>query len=452
VAIAPDESGKVEKVTTTKSTPAPKATTTSNFTYGSGNPFFVSLQQSLAEQNIAKGRNADGSVKTTTQRFQEERAAAAGMTLTQAAANPMFNKSVKPVAPAGFYYAWIGGTNTGQWTLYKSAGSTTTTTSSSGSGKGKNDGSTDTTDTTGVPSTSLDVLKALLKSQGFSAGIIDSSASYLNSLLKDNIDYDNAIEIFLNTKDYTLKNGTKITSPFYASYGYLNEGLTVPKSAGELFNAVEGYKGLKEKYGFSDKYLSPESLKNYVKNNVTVEDLDKRANDARLAALTQDPAKTQAFIKLGYIADATGLQDFYMDSKIGKEQLELNKNTGAFVAEAIRRASSPDLVENMQVANYRKIASELTAKGYSETQISNLAATGFENIKNVLEPTVALSGIYEKTPGTTATKQAIQTELEQEEFMNMASLRRKKLAEQNAKAFEARSGVTQYSLGSSTLL
>lgn len=33
--------------------------------------------------------------------------------------NPLLNKAVKPTdAPAGQYYAWIGGTNTGQWQLY----------------------------------------------------------------------------------------------------------------------------------------------------------------------------------------------------------------------------------------------------------------------------------------------------------------------------------------------
>lgn len=135
-----------------------------------------------------------------------------------------------------------------------------------------------------------------------------------------------------------------------------------------------------------------------------------------------------------------------MDSKIGKEQLELNRNTGAFVAEAIRRAGSGLLVENMQVANYKKLAAELTAKGYTEEQIAKLAEIGFQNVAESLKPTVALSGIYEKTAGDQATTSLIQSELEQQEFMNMASLRRKKLAEQNVKAFQGTSGTTSTSL------
>lgn len=421
---------------------APKATTPSTFTYGAGNPNFItSLQQVVADANVAKGLNPDGSKKTNVQIYQESIAKRDADRAALAAADPMFNKASEPAAPPGFKYTWIGGTNTGKWTLYPVR--------TAGTGGG-NDGATGATNLTGTtedtatgkPTTNVEVLKALLKGQGFSSAIVDSSASYLNALLKDNLDYDNAVEVFLNTKEYTLKNGTKITSPFYAAYGYLNEGLAAPKTAGELFNAVEGYKSLQQKYGFSEKYLSTDSLKNYVKNNVTVADLDERANAARLAAVTADPAKTDAFIKLGYIASKEGLQDFFMDSKIGKEQLELNRNTGAFVAEAIRRNRSGILTNEAGLSDFRKIAASLTEKGYSEGQIANLAATGFENISQKLQPTIALSGIYEKTPGTEATLSTIQSELAQEEFMNLASQRRKKLEEQNVRAFQGVAGTT----------
>ena len=421
--------GGVEGASFTSASSAPVATP-------SGISFIQNLQKTLADQYVAQGLNPDGTRKTATQRVQDERAAELGLTPAQIAADPIFNKASVPAAPPGFRYVWIGGTNTGKWNLYP------VSTTSDGAGGTDETGGTGT----GVPSTNVEVLKALLKGQGFAASIVDSSATYLNSLLKDNIDYDNAVEIFLNTKEYTLKNGTKVTSPFYTSYGYLNEGLTVPKKPNELFNAVEGYKGLREKYGFSEKYLSSESLKGYVKNNVTVADLDDRANAARLAALTADPSKTSAFIKLGYISSEAGLQDFFMDSKIGKEQLDLNRNTGAFVAEAIRRNSSGVLTNEVSLSDFRKISSSLTDKGYSETQIANLAATGFENISQKLQPTIALSGIFEKTPGTEATISTIQSELAQEEFMNMASARRKKLEEQNIRSFQATSGTTAGSL------
>lgn len=394
-----------------------------NPTVANINTFIAGLQGKLAAANVSLGLNPDGTKPDTTG--------------TRVSANQAKKDAGPPyTAPAGFHWTWIGT----EYKLYQDA------TSGGGAGAGGTGGAVetgkkDTTDTTGTPTTSVDVLKAMLRGFGFTSAIVDSSASYLNSLLKEGLDYDNAVQVYLNSKDYTLKNGTKITSPFYEQYGYLNEGLAQPKGASELYNAVEGYKAVKAKYGFSDKYLSTESLRNYVKNNVTVADLDERANAARLAAINADPAKSEALVKLGYIANAADLQDFYMDAKIGKEQLELNRNTGAFVAEAIRRAGSGLLVENIQLANYKKLAAELTAKGYSEAQIAQLASTGFQNVAESLKPTVALSGIYNKTVENQATISDIQTQLQQEEFSNMPSKLRKQLAEQNKLAFAGESGV-----------
>jgi hypothetical protein len=410
------------------------------------------LGKALTDLYVSQGLNPDGTQKpapivTTTQRMQQERAIAAGLSLEEAAGNPIFNKAVQPVAPAGFRYTWIGGTDTGQWKLYQNTGSTG---AGAGMGGGGSTGAvggaggTTTTSATGTPSTSVDVLKALLKAQGLSSRILDSSTSYLNSLLKENIEYDNAIALFLNTKEYTLKNGTKITSPFYSEYGYLNEGLATPKEASELFNAVEGYKSLQQKYGFSDKYLSTDSLKNYVKNNVTVLDLDERANTARLAAIQADPAKTDALIKLGYIASKEGLQDFYLDSKIGKEQLEINRNTGAFVAEAIRRSATGISTAPGQIEGMKALAATLTEKGYTEAQIAQLASTGFEEIGKTLEPLTKLENIY----GVKADKEAIQKDLQTEEFLGMASELRKRRKEQEELSFKRKSGTIRASRGS----
>ena len=156
---------------------------------------------------------------------------------------------------------------------------------------------------------------------GFTTSLIDTSADFLNRLLKDGLDYDNAISIFLDSKEYTFKNGQKVISPFYTAYGYLNEGLTVPKTASELFNAVEGYKGVVAKYALSDKYISSDSLKKYVKNNVTVADLDERANAARLKAINADPSYTSALKALGYITADTDLTDFFLNPDIGRKYL-----------------------------------------------------------------------------------------------------------------------------------
>jgi len=293
------------------------------------------------------------------------------------------------------------------------------------------------TDTTPAkPTTNIDILKAGLKGLGFSAGVIDASTGFLNNLLSEGLDYDNATDIFLNNQDYTLKNGTKMKSPFYTEYGYLNEGLASPKTPSELYNAVEGYKTIQQRFNLDAKFVTPDYMKDLVKNNVDVDTFGKRANVNRLAAINTDPNKVAALVKLGFIKDATGLTDFYMDNKIGQEVMEQNLNTAAFVTEAVRRSKSGISID---AAYAKKVGAELTGKGLSEAQVSGVAAQGYEAIAQTLQPEVALSNIFEGSNAANA--QTIQAELEAEEFQGVGSDRRKKLKELGTNIFNQQTGM-----------
>jgi hypothetical protein len=362
-------------------------------------------------------------------------------------------KGEKPTVPPEddnfkYDYTWItlpgGG---GEWRLIKTAkikgvstgGSTGGSTSGSTGGSGASTGG-DTTVSTG-PTTNVDVLKSLLRGMGFTSSLIDSSADFLNRLLKDGLSYDNAIAIFLDSKEYTFKDGKKTTSPFYTAYGYLNEGLVVPKSAAELYNAVEGYKGVVSKYNLNEKYISQDSLKKYVKNNVSVSELDERANAARLKAVNADPYYVQALMKLGYVKEATDLTDFFLNPEIGKEALEQNRSTAAFSTEAIRRSQQGLAFSGER---FKQLTAGLLGQGLSEQQIGAMAATGFESIAQSLRPTQKLAGIYEGAPQGGEVDQ-IQKELEAEQFLGTASQRRKRLAEMELAAFQRSAGTTTVS-------
>jgi hypothetical protein len=302
-----------------------------------------------------------------------------------------------------------------------------------------------------VRTTNIAVLKSLLKGQGFSSTLIDASSTFLQKLLvEENLDYDNAVEVFLNSKDYSFSDGKTIVSPFYTEYGYLNEGLVNPKSARELYGAVEGYKGVVDTYKMSTKFLSTDSLKGYIKNNVTVADLAERANMSAMRSIETDPFQVEALRRQGFIGTSANLIDFYMDEKIGKEQLEINRQTGVFTAEALRRERAGVVTSQAQLAGFKQLTATLAAKGYSEAQISQLAATGFENISQTLDPLAKYAGIYEKAGGTVesnaALKESLQTSLLSEEFVGTESQRRKRLEEQNLRAFQAQSGTTTTSL------
>jgi len=307
------------------------------------------------------------------------------------------------------------------------------------------------TDTTVLkPTTNIDVLKAGLRGLGFSTGVIDSSSGFLSSLLAEGLDYDNATDIFLNNQEYTLKNGTKIKSPFYTEYGYLNEGLASPKTASELYNAVEGYKIVQQRFNLDKKFLTPDYLKDLVKNNVDAQTFGERANIARLAAINADPAKVQALIKLGNIKDATGLTDFYLDPKIGQEVMQQNINTAAFVTEAVRRGQSGISVDT---AYGKQMAANLTGKGFTEAQITATAAQGYETIGQQLNPLVKLEQIYGQTTGMGAMPESqlrgdLQKQLEAEQFQGTASDLLRRRTEQEELAYKRRSGTIGASRGS----
>ena len=289
------------------------------------------------------------------------------------------------------------------------------------------------------PTTNVSILKALLRNMGFTTGVIDASTSFLDRLLKDGLDYDNASTVFLYSKDYTFKDGTSITSPFYTEYGYLNEGLVTPKSAAELFNAVEGYKGIVDKYQLSNKYVSKEFLQKYVKNNVTVADLDERANTARLKAINADVSYTTALKSIGYIKNETELTDFFLNPDVGKQVLEQKRATAAFSAEAIRRAQQGITFD---ATRFSQIAAGLVEKGLSEAQISTLAATGFEQIGQELKPLQKFSEMYESLPpeDIASNAAAIQRQLESEQFLGITSNRKKALVGRESAAFQGQAG------------
>lgn len=297
--------------------------------------------------------------------------------------------------------------------------------------------------TSNAPSTSTDILKSMLRGLGYPTKLIDSSTDFLQKLLKEGLDYDNAVSIFLNSKDYTFKDGVKIQSPFYSEYGIYNEGLLIPKTPDELFNAVEGYKDVVAKYKLNPKFASTDSIKKYVKNSKTVADLDADANMARLKGITADPYYLQALQVQGFIKSGADLTDFFLDPDIGKEQLETNKATAALTSEVLRRARTNPQAAGISVDTERlkSLSANLQARGYTAAGVGQQAETAYGVISQQLPQLSMLSGAFEKGPTNEAQRSVeLQKELESEQLLGMASERRKRLEQQNINIFSGASG------------
>lgn len=286
-----------------------------------------------------------------------------------------------------------------------------------------------------LPTTSIDVIRAGLRDIGLRGNIIDSGANFIYSLLVDGIDYDNAVDVFLENKEYTFKDGRKVESPFYAEYGYLNEYAPKRKSTAELFGLVTGMDIMVKKYNLSDKFKSRDSLIQMAKNSINVEDFDKRANIARLKAITADPVRIDALRRLGYIQNNEDLTDFYLDTTIGVEKFEDRRRTAYLTTEALRRASAGITIDTARMS---QLAATLGAQGYTAEGVERVGAEAYETISQQLPELTKLSGIFEQ--GRAAKPQDIQQELESEQLLGMASQRRKRLEEANINIFAGQSG------------
>jgi hypothetical protein len=295
-----------------------------------------------------------------------------------------------------------------------------------GGGGGKNAPANDWTN-------QIYILINKLKSVGLPASTAERAGAFFASVLDDGItDLDNAVDIFLYSKTYkSKKTGQEIPSPYYTDFGKFNDGLSSAKPPGVLVPWVLGIRDTLKKYNPGSLYETDDAMQKYLKNDVKVSELDERFNAARLRSITADKAYVNALIELKFISKPEDLTGFFASPEIGQKQLELNRNTGALAAEALRRAKEGGIQLDTEFAKQQ--AAKLTAEGYSEAQIANEAARGFSRIARDIMPTVKISGIYQGPQAASAS--TIQKELQQEEFMGMDSERFNTLAGQESASF-----------------
>ena len=420
---------------------AKPATAPSNFTYGSGNPQYVAPKTQPVVTKKTGGSTAGGTtvfgVPGGADAAYDKKIGFDRATNTYVDTTPSTDTPLKRVVRVPVYDAngKLIGYNV---TTYNSDGSIESVTFEPVAGAGAEEEVLGTTN--------IQVLKSMLIATGLSSALVEASTTFLQSLLKDGLSEESAVDIYLNSKEFTTKTGTVLTSPFYSAYGFYNEALTAKLSAADLFNTVEGYKSTQTKYAISDKFASQEYIQKYLKNKISVATLDSNANKARLAAINADPLVVKNLQELGYIGVNADLTDFYLDPNVGMEKMQQNFNTAALSYEAVRR-SNTGITFNK--ANFEKLGAELTAQGYTEEQAKYRAGEVYNTIGRELRPTVSVSNIYEGTKAGTAP--TIQSELEQQEFNQIESLRVKKLKELETRTFQAETGMAPTGLNTNYL-
>lgn len=296
-----------------------------------------------------------------------------------------------------------------------------------------------------------DLILATMRELGIPDSMQQSSLAFIQNAMNDGFTQEQAIQLYYNNKNFTNKAGETIESPFYKEYTYLRE--FAPKNGREIPTPKElmafklGVKDLVAKTGRSPLFASDESIQNFISNGVKITDLDTRFAEYATASLAADPNKVATLKKLGYINDSQGLIDFYADSKIGQQQFEINQKTAAFAQQALQRASY-GITFDAEKMKKLAAASGSTDVGIGVGTVEANAAKAFQTIGETLLPTANVSGFYERNAFAKESERvaAIQSELESEQFMGMPSERRKRLEEQNTKAFQGTAGLTSGSL------
>ena len=289
--------------------------------------------------------------------------------------------------------------------------------------------------------TNKDLITARLRELKFPNSIIDSSVNFVESLLDDGMELENAVKILYNNKEYTTKGGIKLASPFYAEFTSLGEQYKgdprftpTPK---DLMEFSLGVQSLVSRYGRSPKFAERTALEQYVANGVRITDLDERFATAALKTIEADPMEVKTLKALGYIKNTEDLADFYLDPKIGQEQFEINAKTAAFGKQALKRAEYGVTFDAARIK-------QLAATTGDAAQAEEIASLGYRNIAATLQPLTKLEQIY----GVGINQAEIQTQLEEEQFRGTASELRKRRTEQEQLSFQRKSGTMKAGRGS----
>jgi len=373
------------------------------------------------------------------------------------AENPLLNKAVKPTdAPPGMYYAWIGGTNTGQWQLYNIPGytnaSTTATTSTNNSVISTSTNQVTSPNATLV-STETDAYGNVVGfySDGTSKTLVPSGNKY-----KSTVDVDAYTLLESTFKDYGLEELVPEIKKFMEeglgsnqaavelrkTTAYINRfrgneirraaGLNVVSEATYLqlensYNETLRAYGLQGYFGV-DRKVSQTKMADIIGNDISATEFKDRIDTVVTRVNNSDP-NIKATLKTFYNIQDDDLVKYFLNPKENLPKLQEKVLSAEIGSEAIKQNLLTDVTS----------ASALAQLGITKAQ----AREGYQGIANVLPTATKLGQIYDEEGVTYTQKTA-----EEEVFGQLESAKRKRLrlAEKEVGSFGGASGLARGAL------
>lgn len=375
------------------------------------------------------------------------------------AENPLLNKAVKPTdAPAGKYYAWIGGTDTGQWQLYDIPGygntSVVSTNANSSASTLTTNNQVTSPDATLV-STETDAYGNVVGfySDGTSKTLIASGNKY-----KSTVDVDAYTLLESTFKDYgleelvpeikkfmeeglgsnqaavELRKTTAYITRFRGNEIRRQAGLNVVSEATYLelensYNETLRAFGLQGYFG-ADRKVSQSKMADIIGNDISATEFKDRIDTVVTRVNNSDP-NIKATLKSFYNIQDDDLVKYFLNPKENLPKLQEKVLSAEIGSEAIKQNLLTDVTS----------ATALAQLGITKAQ----AREGYQGISEVLPTTTKLGQIYDEEGISYTQKTA-----EQEVFGQLESAKRKrlKLAEKEVGTFSGASGLARGALSS----
>ena len=371
------------------------------------------------------------------------------------AENPLLNKAVKPTdAPAGKYYAWIGGTDTGQWQLYDIPGYGGTSVVST------NANSSTSSSNNQVTSTSATLVSTETDAYGNTVGIFSDGTTKIilasGNRYKSTVDED-AYGILENTfKEFGLEELVPdIKRYMEAGLGSQQAGLELRKTTAYLTRfkgnevrraaglnvlSEDAYLGLENSYnetlrrfglqGYfgTDRKVATASMASIIGNDISAVEFKDRIDTVVTRVNNADP-NVKSTLRAFYNITDNDLVKYFLNPKENLPMLQ-EKVTAAEIGFEFGKQG---------LATTRFAAEEMAKLGIDK----QAAAKGAETIASILPETRKLGTIYDEE-GIDYTQKIA----EEEVIKGLDSARRKRLrlAEKEVGSFSGSAGLARGAL------
>jgi NADPH-dependent ferric siderophore reductase len=415
-----DEQTKAQAMRAAAPKATPKPPTTNAEMVAQANALIAKLQGNvattqksateLAALNPSVMTKAAG--ETNAQFLARQNAATALARQNAAATNPLLNKAVKPTdAPAGKYYAWIGGTNTGQWQLYDIPGSGTTGTGGGGGGGGGGetggDGATTYIAPDGKIFTDLNAYNAYIADVAQQEKTKAGQSAYdllftqfqqygMGALVEPLKQF---IQQGLSSSEFTLRlrDTDAYKKRFAANASRIAKGLSALNEA-EYIGLEDQYQNIMREYGLPASYYArgemgrQEGFEKFLANDVSAAELEDRVMTAQSRVINANP-EVLASLKQFYPGITDGdILAYTLDPEKALTDIK-RKVTAAEIGGAAMQAG-------LKTGMTR--AEELAAAGVTKQQ----AQEGFQTVAEVAPRGGQLAEIYKQSPYTQTTAEA----------------------------------------------